>query len=293
MNGMEEKELKSSMEPVEEYKEPEVTPEFYDLINVSLTDDEKKDFENAMSLDINSSINHPLSRYQKEETFLKHFFMAVGKYKKIIPYPIIEKFYNRYYNLLPDTKSQSRLNNKMISVLYAHKRDDIALQKCIKLCKKDIKMNTNEGNLEGKKLPSLKKLITIYLYLGKYQAAVNLCDTALSLGLIDAKNNGYGERKQKILIKMGILPAEAPVEEAKEEENLVATPAEEAKEEEKPEEAPAEEPQEEQKPAKKEPKTKFGKFMKKRVPTWIGSLIILLLVAAFVLVILLMLGKVK
>ena len=349
---MEEKDLNNvELESENIEREPETNEKFFNLVQVELTDEEKEEFEAAMRLDISSSLKHPLTRYKKEETFLRHFFMAVGKYKKVLSYEIIEKFYDRYYSMHDDLKHRSRLNNKMISVLYAHKRDDIALRHCIKLCKKDMNMNIKDRNLEGQKLPSLKKMITIDLYLGKYQAAVNLCDMALSLGLVDAKNNGYEERKRKILLKMGINPdgvdqsvqelqpeqiealvdsvdqedaeqpvvvlaeepVEEPVEEPQPEEEPVVEeqPAEEPAEEPQPEEEPVEEaqPEEEQpselveepidnepveEPVEEQPKkNSFKALMMKRVPTWIGALIILALVAAFCITILVMLSKAK
>ena len=210
----------SELEEKQEMNENVVSPDFYELIKVNLTPEEKDEFENAMSLNIKSSLNRPLSKYKKEEIFLRHFFNSIGKFKKVLSYQIIEKFYDRYFDILEDLEQKSILSNKLINILYEQKKNEDALQECIKICKKDIKMNINEGNMQGKKLPALKKLIIINVYLGNYQAALNLCDTALSLGLVDDIDNGYGEKKNEILIKMGVIPASGKQEENNEIESF-------------------------------------------------------------------------
>ncbi len=100
--------------------------------------------------------------YEKEKDFLKDFFVSYAKYKKLLSADAYEKLYARYSRTVRDDRVRTKLNNKLINVLYFYRKaDEENLAKCKALCKKDVELNFDKIDVRDCRLPALKRLILI------------------------------------------------------------------------------------------------------------------------------------
>ena len=84
-----------------------------------------------------TKVKYPLGLYEKEKDFLKDFFVSYAKYKKLLSADAFEKLYDRYASTVRDDRVRTKLNNKLINVLYFYRKaDEENLAKCKALLQK-------------------------------------------------------------------------------------------------------------------------------------------------------------
>lgn len=211
-------------EPVSETQtDSDALPAFFGKLTRTMTDEEKAGFAELLVGDgkvEKTRLKYPLTEYAEDSAFLKDFFLSAGKFKMLIPMGAMEKLYKKRLGQLTTDAETTRLNNKMIAFYFARRKtEETALDKCIKLCKKDVAFNYENRDVRGMKLPALKRLILIYTAQKRYEEAIKLCDEAITREIIEKKDEGYEERRSRIVGKMNkaaeIAAAKAAKAEAK------------------------------------------------------------------------------
>ena len=198
-------------------------PVFFEKLTRNLSEEDKDAFaglivgENRVE---KTKLKYPLTSYADEAAFLKDFFLSAGKFKSVIPMSVMETLYKKRGNQVKTDSEKTRLNNKLIAFYFARRKtDEGALEKCEKLCKKDVAFNYENRDVRGMKLPALKRLILIYTAQKRYEDAIRLCDEAITREVIEKKDEGYEERRSRIVGKMNraaeIAAAKAAKAEAK------------------------------------------------------------------------------
>lgn len=190
-------------EPVEEEDLP--LPEFIDKILAEFEEEDARAFEYYVvnnSEPIKTRIKYPLGQYKKEKDFLKDFFVSYAKYKKLLSADVFEKLYTRYARTIRDDHVRTKLNNKLINVLYFYRKaNEENIDKCRALCKKDIELNFDKIDVRDCRVPALKRLILIEAAEKNYDAALRWCELALSRNIFDKKEEGFEARKEKLEAK--------------------------------------------------------------------------------------------
>ena len=164
----------------EETREVPLLPEFAKKILAELSEEDARAFEYYIvngSESFKTKVKYPLGLYEKEKDFLKDFFVSYAKYKKLLSADAFEKLYDRYAGTVRDDRVRTKLNNKLINVLYFYRKaDEENLAKCKALCKKDVSLNFDKIDVRDCKVPALKRLIIIEAGEKNYQEAVRLCE---------------------------------------------------------------------------------------------------------------------
>ncbi len=151
----------------------------------------------------NLRYREPLTSYDTEKEFLKDTFLSFDALGGQLPTAAAEELFSEYVAMLRSPAAITRINYKMVRFYFARRKsEEDALGKCIRLCKKDIGFNFDKFDVAGRKVPSLKRLILIYTAQKKYLEALNLCDEAISREVLERKDEGYEERRARILGKL-------------------------------------------------------------------------------------------
>lgn len=190
----------------EETREVPLLPEFAKKILAELSEEDARAFEYYIvngSESFKTKVKYPLGLYEKEKDFLKDFFVSYAKYKKLLSADAFEKLYDRYAGTVRDDRVRTKLNNKLINVLYFYRKaDEENLAKCKALCKKDVSLNFDKIDVRDCKVPALKRLIIIEAGEKNYQEAVRLCELAISRNIADKKDEGFEARRDKLEQKL-------------------------------------------------------------------------------------------
>ena len=190
----------------EETREVPLLPEFAKKILAELSEEDARAFEYYIvngSESFKTKVKYPLGLYEKEKDFLKDFFVSYAKYKKLLSADAFEKLYDRYASTVRDDRVRTKLNNKLINVLYFYRKaDEENLAKCKALCKKDVSLNFDKIDVRDCKVPALKRLIIIEAGEKNYQEAVRLCELAISRNIADKKDEGFEARRDKLEQKL-------------------------------------------------------------------------------------------
>lgn len=190
----------------EETREVPLLPEFAKKILAELSEEDARAFEYYIvngSESFKTKVKYPLGLYEKEKDFLKDFFVSYAKYKKLLSADAFEKLYDRYASTVRDDRVRTKLNNKLINVLYFYRKaDEENLAKFKALCKKDVSLNFDKIDVRDCKVPALKRLIIIEAGEKNYQEAVRLCELAISRNIADKKDEGFEARRDKLEQKL-------------------------------------------------------------------------------------------
>lgn len=180
-------------------------PEFINEIADELDGEDRRAFAYYIidaTEPLKTRVKHPLGVYEKEKEFLKDFFISYAKYKKLLNPRVFEVLYSRYSRLVRDDGVRTKLNNKMINVLFFNRKADSEyLDRCKKLCKKDIELNFEKIDARDCRVPALKRLILIEASEKNYDAAIRWCDSGINRNLVDKKDEGFEERREKLIEK--------------------------------------------------------------------------------------------
>lgn len=96
--------------------------------------------------------------------------------------------------------------NALIDVYYRQRDDRVdAIEKCIEYCEKDIEIAEAfvEEFGDVPRIPSFKRLASIFEQQDRYEEALAVCDEALAIGTTDGTKGGFEGRKERIRNKMG------------------------------------------------------------------------------------------
>lgn len=181
-------------------------PEFVGSILAELSEEDARAFEYYIincSEPVKTKVRHPMGLYEKEKDFLKDFFVSYAKYKKLLSADAYEKLYARYSRTVRDDRVRTKLNNKLINVLYFYRKaDEENLAKCKALCKKDVELNFDKIDVRDCRLPALKRLILIEASEKNFDEALHWCDLAISRNIFDKKDEGFEARREKLEEKL-------------------------------------------------------------------------------------------
>lgn len=181
-------------------------PEFVGSILAELSEEDARAFKYYIincSEPVKTKVRHPMGLYEKEKDFLKDFFVSYAKYKKLLSADAFEKLYARYARTVRDDRVRTKLNNKLINVLYFYRKaDEENLAKCKALCKKDIELNFDKIDVRDCRVPALKRLILIEASEKNFDEALRWCDLAISRNIFDKKDEGFEARREKLEEKL-------------------------------------------------------------------------------------------
>ena len=181
-------------------------PVFFDDMTRAMTEEERDAFAGLIAGEgrvHKTRLKYPLTSYEDEAAFLKDFFLSVSKFKAFIPTGAMEALYKERRSKLKTVSEKTRLNNKLIAFYFSRRKaEEDALEKCEKLCRKDVAFNYENRDVRGLKLPALKRLILICTAQKRYEEAIKLCDEAITREVIEKKDEGYEDRRSRIVGKM-------------------------------------------------------------------------------------------
>jgi tetratricopeptide (TPR) repeat protein len=122
--------------------------------------------------------------------------MAVAK-----NYVLAEKCLKEATSVTKDKDKLHVLYEEMLELYYKQREEDeIAITKCIEMCKKDIalfKADSFDSN------ESFKRLAIIYENQGKITDAIEIATLAMAYGLSDGTKGGFEGRLEKLKKKLG------------------------------------------------------------------------------------------
>ena len=179
-------------------------PAFFDTLCEGMSAESREKFATLITSGETQKLRYrtPLTSYETEKDFLKDTFLSFSALGGELPTDAAETLFTKYVGMLTSAAAITRINNKMVRFYFARRTKEAdALDKCVKLCKKDIAFNFNKFDAPGRKIPSLKRLILIYTAQKKYAEALNLCDEAISREVLERKDEGYEDRKARLLGK--------------------------------------------------------------------------------------------
>ncbi|MFR5061861.1 MAG: hypothetical protein ACLTEK_02485 [Christensenellales bacterium] len=140
--------------------------------------------------------------YESESEFLTDFFKNSIRFKKVFNAEIYTLLYNKYKRG-KNGEELSKLRMKYVNALYYYRKDDPSLvSKCIVLLKDDIDYKFNVVDVHKVRVPSVKKLISIYSSRKDYKEALDYCDKAIERGLYDVRSSGFEARRERLETKV-------------------------------------------------------------------------------------------
>jgi hypothetical protein len=139
--------------------------------------------------------------YESESDFLTDFFKNSMRFKKVFNAEIYTLLYNKYKRGKKD-EELSKLRMKYVNALYYYRKADPSLvSKCIVILKDDIDYKFNTVDARNVRVPSVKKLISIYSSRRDYKDALEYCDKAIERGLYDVRRSGFESRRERLETK--------------------------------------------------------------------------------------------
>lgn len=179
-------------------------PEFIKNYLQKLDGSAKQDFKNIVlnnTENLTVCVTLPVTKYGEDETaFVNDYFNSCSKYAKLLPVAIPELLYGRFLELNHSDTEKARARRKLISAYYTRRGEEDTAFKCEELCKEDVAYYLKTMGLRDRALPTLKKLVELCVSQNRFDDAIFWCDTALEYGITEVGGEGYGRRKQRIVL---------------------------------------------------------------------------------------------
>ncbi|MDR1906398.1 MAG: hypothetical protein LBQ27_05785, partial [Clostridiales bacterium] len=131
--------------------------------------------------------------------FFRLVFTFITRYRKVISIELLDNLYEYLVNKFLDNSTViSKLNDKLIRIYFARRKEKGILQKCEAKCREDVEYCfTNVPNYPSN-LYSYKRLVMILERTDRLAEARDLCRKALEIGLVDGTKAGYKGRLDRI-----------------------------------------------------------------------------------------------
>lgn len=161
------------------------------------------------------------------------YFEHINELMESDPLKAIESLERHEGNLLNKPIDLHFAYNQMIDLYYRHRNNELLLNKCVDVCKRDIELTPKVINLmkndimfkhydeSGElvftppRFPSFQRLTIIYDKQGKYGEAIKICENALMHNLKDGTKGGFEGRIERLKRKINNPPkAKKPISKA-------------------------------------------------------------------------------
>ncbi|MDR3293678.1 MAG: hypothetical protein LBT20_06215 [Clostridiales bacterium] len=131
--------------------------------------------------------------------FFRLVFTYITRYRKAISIELLDNLYDYLVKKFSDRADVvSKINDKLIRIYFARRKEDGILDKCEAKCREDINYSFAYVKDYPANLYSLKRLVMILEKQDRLYEAKALCEKALSLGMIDGTKAGYQGRLDRI-----------------------------------------------------------------------------------------------
>jgi TPR repeat protein len=135
--------------------------------------------------------------------FFRLVFTYITRYRKVISMELLDDLYEYLRKRFSTSAlAVSKLNDKLIRIYFARRKDAGVEEKCENKCREDVDFCLKNVPNYPANLYSYKRLVMILENQNRLHEARALCETALELGLVDGTKAGYSGRMRRIDKKM-------------------------------------------------------------------------------------------